>query len=71
MIKSVSDVNCILATPHRCKKKRLIHVTLLKMYHARDEQTVKDGNVDDTKDVAVIMHYDPNDVGNEQFVPVV
>jgi len=71
VIKRVSDVNYTLATPHRRKKKRLVHVNLLKMYHARDGQTVKDRKVDDAKDVAVVVPCDPGDIGNEPIVPVI
>lgn len=45
VLKRVSDVNYVLATPHRRKKKRHIHMNLLKKYHVRDGQTVRDGNV--------------------------
>lgn len=71
VIKRVSDVNCILATPHRRKKRRLVHVNLLKMYHVMDDQIVKDGITGDTKDVAVILPRNSGDDGNERIVPVI
>ena len=75
VLKRVSDVNYVLATPLRRKKKRHIHVNLLKKYYVRDGQTVTDGN---TKEVAVVvpcgdeyMNCSTRDVDHEPIVPVI
>ena len=74
VLKRVSEVNYVLATPLRRKKKRSIHVNLLKKYHLRDGQSVTDENV---KDVAVVVpcgvDYMSNSIGDndEPVVPVI
>jgi len=37
VMKRTSEVNYIIETPERRKKKRLVHVNLLKKYHSRED----------------------------------
>ena len=72
VLKRVSEVNYVLATPLRRKKKRSIHVNLLKKYCLRDRQCVTEEYV---KDVAVVVpcgvDYMSNSIGDADGKPVV
>ncbi|XP_063586255.1 uncharacterized protein LOC134763618 [Penaeus indicus] len=52
VLKRTSEVNYVIETPERRKKKRLVHVNLLKKYHSREDT----GNdVDKAKVIALIV----------------
>lgn len=55
VLKRTSNVNYILATPERRKKKRVVHVNLLKEYHTREGVVVENAVPDNIKDVAMVV----------------
>lgn len=59
VLKRTSDVNYVLATPDRRKKKLLVHVNSLKSYHTRDSQTGDAAVSGCTKDVAMVVPCSP------------
>ena len=66
VLKRTSTVNYIIATPERRKKKRHVHINLLKQYHVRDEQTNAL-----VKDVAVVVPRSACAEQDEQYIPII
>ncbi|XP_042858103.1 uncharacterized protein LOC122244300 [Penaeus japonicus] len=72
VLKRTNEVNYIIETPERRKKKRKVHVNLLKKYHSREDSGV---SVEKVKAVALIVpntgdHHEEN-YGIESVISIV
>ena len=64
VIKRVGEVNYVIDTPERRKKRRQLHVNLLKRYYSREDPVPVNDVADDNsvRDVALVVPNGPNDM---------
>jgi len=60
VVQRLHEVDYVIATPHRGKTKRVIHVNLLKKFVSRDEVLVEPGSVSELVAVNLISNVESN-----------